>query len=56
MGKFGDQNIWQFADKRRMVGINLAITAKEHHSINHTYTFDGFYFGSIKTKPPIRQI
>ena len=26
--KFGDQNIWQFADKRSLVGINLAIVAK----------------------------
>ena len=27
--------IWRFADQRRLVGINLAITAKDHHSTNH---------------------
>ena len=50
MGKFGDQNIWQFTDKRHLVGIKLAITVKEHHSMNHMHVF-----GSIKTKLPIHQ-
>ena len=43
----------RFADQRRLVGINLAITAKDHRSTNHARNLGGFYFGGIKTKPPI---
>ena len=28
-GKLGNQNVWQFADKRRLGGINLAIAAHD---------------------------
>ena len=33
--------IWQFADKRRLVGINLVITPKERHLTNDAHTFGG---------------
>ena len=50
MGKIGDQSIWQFADKRCLAGINLAITANKCHSTNHTHAFGRFYFWQYQNK------
>ena len=52
-GRFGEENIWRFADKKCLAGKYLAITAKKHHLTNHVHNFGGFYFCGIKTKQPI---
>ena len=40
VGIFGDQIFGILLTKlRRLAGINLAITVKEHHSANHTHAF-----------------
>ena len=52
-GKFGDQNIWRFADKRCLAEIDLVIMVKERHSTNHAHAFWQVLFWQYQIKPPM---